>query len=59
MSQPPSDTIVILIALMMVVSTLIYNYTLLAEHLDDENGWEVWSRSRWQIAGRRGRAGKR
>ena len=49
MSQALTTTIMILIGLMMLASTLLYNYTIVAEHLDDEKGWKFWSRMRVQM----------
>ena len=49
MSQTLANTIAILIGLVMLATTLIYNYTLVAEHLDDENGWMFWYRLRSEL----------
>jgi hypothetical protein len=44
----------ILIGLVMLAATLIYNYTIVAEHLDDESGWNLWTRLRFHLEERWG-----
>jgi hypothetical protein len=54
MSQALDNTTMILIGLVMLTATLIYNYTIVAEHLDDESGWKLWTRMRLYLAERWG-----
>lgn len=54
MSQIIANTTMILIVLVMLIATLIYNYTIVAEHLDDESGWKLWTRLRLHLAERWG-----
>jgi hypothetical protein len=52
MSQGLMNTTAIFIVLIMIVSTMIYNYTIFAEHLGVDNDGLVWSRMRLHLAGR-------
>ena len=54
MSQVLTNTTMILIVLVMLTATLIYNYTIVAEQLDDESGWKLWTRLRSHLAERWG-----
>ena len=54
MSQALSNTTMILIGLVMLAATLFYNYTIVAEHLDNESGWKLWTRLRFHLEERWG-----
>ncbi len=52
MPQALANTIVVFIGLVMFTSTLIFIYTIVADHLEDDTEWFFWKRMRKQLTGR-------
>jgi hypothetical protein len=52
MPQVPANTFAIFIGLVMFVSTLIFIYTIVADHLEDDTEWFFWKRMRTVLLGR-------
>lgn len=52
MPQVLANTIVIFIGLVMFASTLLFIFTIVADHLEDDTEWFFWKRMRGQLSGR-------
>ena len=52
MPQTLANTIVVFIGLVMFASTLIFIYTIVVDHLEDDTEWFFWNRMRTALSGR-------
>ena len=52
MPETTANTTAILIGLVIFAFTLLYNYSLVAEQLEDDSEWLFWSRLRLRLVGR-------
>ena len=57
MPETTANTTAYLIGLVLFAFTLLYNYSLVAEQLEDDSEWLFWSRMWLRLAGRWAKSG--